>query len=102
MRSRAKMCSPELTKGMCCICFGTLTPDNTLYDDLNEGRGGVHRGVCAILAGIYPDDQARETAERMIAEIHAQPPGDNEVMRRYYRWVHEVAEADFYDNKGPE
>lgn len=98
------MCSPELTKGMCCICFGTLTPENTLYDDLHEGRGGIHRGVCAILAGIYPDEQIEETAERLIADLHAEPygPHRNWMMRKYHEWVHAVATENHYDMSGPE
>ena len=54
---------------MCCICCGELTPENALYEDLGEGRGGVHRGPCAIHAGFVPDEH-REEWDRLIRHLH--------------------------------
>ncbi|WPH57687.1 hypothetical protein [Mycobacterium phage WXIN] len=97
------MCSPELTKGMCGICFGTVTPDNA-YDNEHGLWEDVHRGVCAILAGLYPDSQIEETAERLIGDIHDEPygPHRNWMMRKYHEWVRAVATENHYDESGPE
>lgn len=97
------MCSPELTKGMCCICYGTLTPDNTLFDDLHEGRGGVHRGKCAILAGIMPEEHLPES-DRLIRHIHNVPRGaqHDRAIREYYAWIDSVCDVDHYEDGYPE
>lgn len=100
------MCHPSLTVGMCCICYGTLTPDNTLYEDLHQGRGGVHRGKCAILAGIYPDSAAQFTCEALIKKMHAAPsprsPEWNAAYRQYGAYIDRIITEDHYDMSGPE
>lgn len=101
------MCSPELTRGLCCICCGTLTEENTLYDDLNEGRGGVHKGKCAILAGIYNEVSAAEENRltRLVERIRI-TKGNRELwmdaFREYYAFVDSIATEDHYDMSGPE
>lgn len=94
------MCSPELTMGICCICFGTLTPENTLYDDLHEGRGGVHKGKCAILAGIYPDSYAELVCQALIRRMHAAPnnrsPEWYEAYGRYGAFIDRIITEDHY------
>jgi hypothetical protein len=91
------MCSPELTRGICCICFGSLTPDNTLHDDLNEGRGGVHRGKCAVLAGIYSDDDAAAEGEYLIRHMHNCAYGSRQhdkALKNYYAFVDRISTED--------
>lgn len=99
------MCSPELTRGMCCICFGALTLETVLFDDLGEGRGGVHRGKCAILAGVGLTDEQRVIIDDIIRTAHRLEPNSTErdcMTRAYYAYVDAIAEYDFYDNGGPE
>lgn len=98
------MCSPELTRGMCCICCGTLTPENTLYDDLNEGRGGVHRGKCAILAGVGLTPEQEIEAKHLIRHVHTCVNGSlqhKQATMDYYGFVDRIATEDHYDNSGP-
>lgn len=99
------MCSPDLCRGICCICCGNLTPETTLYDDLGEGRGGVHRGKCAILAGLSMTPAQKSFVDDLILEAHHMEPNSPErrqADRRYYRYVDAIATEDHYDNSGPE
>jgi hypothetical protein len=94
------MCSPELTRGTCCICFGTLLPETALYEDCGEGRGGVHRGVCAILGGYYPSDELAYIGGMLIHFRHratTQKERD-EATNAYYGWVHSVADEHHYSD----
>lgn len=97
------MCSPELWQGLCCICYGTLTFENALYADLGEGRGGVHRGKCAILAGIVPEEHIAEH-DRLIRHIHNCPSGPQKdgARREYYAFVDGIATEDQYIDLRPE
>ncbi len=99
------MCHPSLTEGMCCICYGTLTPENTLYDDLHEGRGGIHRGKCAILGGIYPDLAAAITCEVFMKRMHNHPtntcPAWHALYAEYMKYIDVLTDEDFYDMSGP-
>lgn len=92
------MCSPELWKGLCCICIGTLTPETTLVDDLHQGRGGVHKGVCAIMAGIVPEEH-REESDRLVDRIQSavHGPARRKFITEYYAWVYSVAAEDHYE-----
>jgi hypothetical protein len=87
------MCSPELTRGMCQVCLGTLTPETT------EPESDVHKGKCAVLAGISPPEH-RERLDALIKFAHRWPHGSPQrdcAMRDYYRFVHSIAEVDHYD-----
>lgn len=98
------MCHPDLTKGMCCICYGTLRPETTLFEDLYEGRGGVHKGKCAILAGIVPEEHVYES-DHLIKRIHSAPPNSprrRRAERDYYAFVDRIAEVDYYEDGYPE
>lgn len=101
------MAHPSLCVGMCCICYGTLTPESALHEDLHEGRGGVHRGKCAILAGIYPDLYAKLVCEALIKRMHAAPnnrsPEWYAAYRRYGAFIDRISTEDHYDTwSGPE
>lgn len=98
------MCSPDLCKGICCICYGTLTPENTLYDDLHEGRGGIHKGICAYHAGIVPAEHQKQYDVWMSSLKTCPPQGGirGMLIQGFYQWVASVAEEDYYDNSGPE
>jgi hypothetical protein len=98
------MCSPELCRGTCCICFGTLTPETTLYEDLGEGRGGVHRGKCAILAGLSMTSEQKSIVDDLILSAHNMEPNSPERQQAditYYRYVEAITTEDYYDNSGP-
>ncbi len=88
------MCHPSLTEGMCCICYGTVTPENVHpeYRDL-------HRGKCAILAGVYPDPWCEITCEVFIQRMHAHPtkygPEWNKISQEYYRYIASVTDEDY-------
>lgn len=89
---------------MCCICYGTLTPENTLVDDLHEGRGGVHKGKCAYLAGIVPPVHQAQS-DKLIRHIHSHRPNSQPrrlATNRYYAWIDSVCGEDHYDMSGPE
>lgn len=90
------MCSPELTLGLCCICCGTLTPENTheIYSDL-------HKGKCAILAGQYETWEQSEEAKRFMGYRDAYVKYSvswHRATRDYYAFVDRVATEDHYDN----
>lgn len=93
------MASPELYRGICSICYGTLFQSNALSWDLGDGRGGVHRGVCAIHAGFYPAEHAARF-EQILADYHAamdKQPHSSEahaLLMRYYEMASEVADED--------
>ena len=94
------MCSPELTKGICCICYGTITPENR-HDDYSD----LHRGKCAILAGVYPDLAAELTCEAFIKQMRAAPsnrsPEWYDAYRRYGAYIDSLGPEDHYDMSGP-
>lgn len=97
------MCHPDLTRGMCCICFGALTPDN-IYTDNDGVQWDHHRGTCAVLAGFYPDERSAAKAQQLIDHMHSLPHSSNEraqAVRDYYRFVSEVSTEDFYNTEAP-
>lgn len=96
------MCSPELTKGMCAICLGTVTPDNAFGNEMGLWED-LHRGFCAILAGIMPEEHL-EKSDNMIRRIHATVHGPARIVRtnEYYAWARSIAEEDHYDMGGPQ
>lgn len=88
--------------GMCCICFGTLTPE-TAFIDHDYQMWDVHRGKCAILSGIIPPEHTAKIA-KLIDEIHSHQqntPGKRRATTRYYRFVDSIAKEDFYNYEGP-
>ena len=95
------MCSPELTKGMCQICTGTLTPETT-HVDRDGNAWNVHKGVCAMHAGQVPAVHAAKYwwyVERMHKASTQEVR--RSIMRSFYEWVREVAEENHYDDAGP-
>lgn len=97
------MCSPELTKGMCTICFGTLTSENTFVDRFGDAWN-VHKGVCAIHAGEPPEgyhaatywqymDRMKNASTQFVRQ---------EIIKSFYKWVLEIADENHYDMSGPE
>lgn len=98
------MCSPELTRGMCAICYGTVTPDNAYSDDLLLWED-LHRGKCAILYGLGMNKEQRVITSDMIDTAHRLQPNSPErecMMRAYHAYVDAIATEDYYDNGGPE
>lgn len=97
------MSHPDLTSGLCCICFGGLDPE-TIYVDSDGTAWNHHRGKCAALAGIVPTEHQDEQ-DRLIGYMHLQSPGSEEhaqAVRDYYKFVDEVSKEDFYNMEGPE
>lgn len=99
------MCSPELTRGLCQICTGTLTPENT-HVDRHGNTWDVHKGVCAIEAG---DVEAvplmyRSTYSWYMERIRkgSTPEVKRLISRKFARWIREVAEEDHYYKGEPE
>lgn len=95
------MCSPELARGICCICYGALRPETTLVDDLYEGRGGVHKGKCAILAGIIPEGHLAES-DALIKRIHGLPPNSwarSQAAKAYHDFAERIAEANYEEER---
>lgn len=66
------MCNPELTKGLCQICTGTLTPENTHVDSFGN-TWDVHKGVCAIEAGDFDAIplHARVAYQSLLGKVHS-------------------------------
>lgn len=93
------MCSPELTKGMCCICFGTLADDNIYIDDEGQ-RWDFHKGVCALLAGVAPAEHRVELDDlaRQVRDTKNGSPANATAIRAYYGFVDSIAIEDFYDH----
>lgn len=90
------MCSPELTRGLCQICTGSLTPQ-TAHVDRDGNVWDVHKGVCAIEAGHVPDAHAATYREYMNRAHNAATP---DVRRRsikaFKKWVREIADENHY------
>lgn len=93
------VCAPELTRGLCQICTGTLTPETTHVDRFGNAWD-VHKGVCAILAG---DSWAvpflhRPSYHWLLAQISK--ASTSEVRRikikTFNKWVRQVADEDHY------
>ncbi|OMC52530.1 hypothetical protein A5742_16405 [Mycolicibacterium fortuitum] len=95
------MCSPELTRGMCQICTGTLTPDTTHVDRYGN-VWDVHKGVCAIHAGEVPHGH-EFTYGWFMRRIHSASTQSvrQEIIKAFYKWVKEIADEDHYDMSGP-
>ena len=97
------MCSPELTKGLCQICTGTLAPETTFIDRDNN-TWDVHKGVCAIHAGAIDavPYYHRATYARYMARIKnaSTQAVRQQIIKGFYKWVKEVAEEDHYNNDG--
>lgn len=98
------MCSPDLCKGICCICMGTLTPENALYMDCGEGRGGLHKGYCAYHAGDVAEEH--QTISDLFAELlrkmDNKDPARNTALHLYDAWIESLGIENHYDNSGPE
>lgn len=90
------MASPELYRGICSICHGTLFVSNVQSWDLGDGRGGVHRGVCAIAAGIYPPGHGDRFATLLSDYKAAERNSDeaNQLLKRFYQMAAEVSAED--------
>lgn len=93
------MCSPELTRGLCQICTGALTPENTQVDrDGNEWD--VHKGVCAIHAGCVDAVPYRQRVVYSRYMNRIKQASSREVRRLiikgFYKWVEQVAEENHY------
>ncbi|MBO0676733.1 hypothetical protein JRC04_04575 [Mycolicibacterium sp. S2-37] len=87
-----------MTKGMCGICYGTLT-DETIYVDEDGQRWDVHRGVCALLSGRYPDDHTARALGTLIELSHEYAINSDRrkaIMKIYYELVHLIADEDHY------
>ena len=97
------MCSPELTRGLCQICTGSLTPENTFVDD-DGNAWDEHKGVCAIHAGaIDPVPYYhRPTYVRYLARIQRAKTQwtRQEIIKAFYKWVNSVAEEDHRGDDG--
>lgn len=96
------MCSPELAKGMCTICCGTLTSDNTFTDRFGN-VWDVHKGVCAIHAGNPPEGyHAAMYAQYMKRMKNASTQFvRQEIIKSFYKWVIEIADENHYDMSAP-
>lgn len=92
------MCSPDLYQGQCCICYGKLWPGTGLHEDCGDGRGGIHKGVCAILGGYYPNDELAYIGGMIIYFLHSMPSGQErqDADNNYHKWVYSIAEEDHY------
>lgn len=97
------MAHPDLWKGICCICMGTLTPENTLYEDCGEGRGGLHKGVCAYHAGdTSPEHQKlSELFSELLVKMDNKDPLRDVVFHLYDEWIRSLGLEDHYDHSGP-
>lgn len=92
------MCHPELTRGLCQICTGTLTPETT-HIDRDGNVWDVHRGVCAMLAGECPPIHAAKYWQYMERMHNASTQEVRRVITNaFHKWVREVADEDHYDN----
>jgi hypothetical protein len=96
------MCSPELRKGICQICMGTLTLENE-HVDRDGNRWDVHRGVCAILAGEVPY-QHQAAYSNWMQRLHRASTNAvrDSIRKAFYKWVRQVATENHYvDNVHP-
>lgn len=97
------MCSPELTRGMCQICTGALTPETT-HVDRDGNIWDVHRGVCAIEAGCLEavPHYWRATHAWYMSRINEASTSEVRrlIVRRFTRWIREIADENYYYN-GP-
>lgn len=88
------MCSPELTRGLCQICTGTLTPENTHVDRF-DNTWDVHKGVCAIEAGDIEAVPAyyRGTYAWYMKRISDASTSEVRrlINRKFSRWIREIA-----------
>lgn len=95
------MCSPELTRGLCQICTGTLTAENTFVDRDNN-TWDVHKGVCAIHAGAIDavPYHHRPSYVRYLARIQGAKTqwARQEIIKAFYKWVNAVASEDHRDD----
>lgn len=95
------MCSPELTRGLCQICTGTLTPETT-YVDRDHNVWDVHRGVCAIEAGsadAVPAGWLPTYGWYMKRIGKASTPEVRRIIvRAFHKWIREIATENHYHN----
>jgi hypothetical protein len=93
------MCSPELTRGMCRICTGTLTPETT-YVDRHGNRWDVHKGVCAIEAGEIDEVPLYHQSQYGVYMQRIHNASTAEVRRvivgAFVKWVREIARENHY------
>lgn len=93
------MAYPDLTRGLCIICYGSLSDETR-----DESCSGVHKGVCALLAGVGFTDEQQEFSYDLIADAHSEAPNSparREATERYYRYIRGIATEDHYDTGGP-
>lgn len=98
------MCSPELTRGMCQICTGTLLPENTHIDRYGN-VWDIHKGVCAIEAGdmeVVPP-YYRDTYCWYMDRIHDASTSEVRrlIVRKFKRWIREIAPENYEEKYEP-
>lgn len=91
---------PDLTRGLCQICTGTLTPENT-HVDRDGNTWDVHKGVCAMHAGQVPP-QHQVKWSWYVGRMHNASTGAvrRSITRAFYKWIDEVADENHYDDSG--
>ena len=93
------MCSPELTKGLCQVCTGRLTPETTHVDSYGE-RWDVHKGVCAIEAGAIDALPLihRDTYWWYVTRIHNASSSEvrRSIVKALKKWIREIAKENHY------
>lgn len=95
------MCSPELVRGICQICTGTLTPETT-HVDRDGNQWDVHRGVCAMHAGEIPAEHVPEYTV-YIRRIKAASTQNvrQAIIKSLHGWIERVADENHYRTDGP-
>lgn len=90
------MCSPELTRGMCQICTGTLTSETT-YVDRDGNLWDVHKGVCAIEAGEVPFVHQEKYSWYMSRACNASTQEvRRSIIKAFKKWIREIADENHY------
>lgn len=84
------MCSPELTRGMCCICYEDIADGDHWQDETGQ-KYDIHRGECAVHAGYVPP-QHQANYDRLVANIR-NLDGDLKrvAIRDFYRWAESIS-----------
>lgn len=93
------MCHPDLTRGLCQICWGQLTPETT-FVDRDGNTWDVHKGVCAIESGApdavpyFHQDKYWWYMKRINAASTAEVR--RIIVRAFTKWIREIAEEDHH------
>lgn len=89
------MCSPELTAGMCCICFGFIE-DGTWFVDDGGYQWDFHRGVCAIEAGEVPVEYRADVSRILgwVQNLKSNADSHTMAVAAYHRLVESIATED--------